>query len=47
MEEIKKEQKDKFIKKAIESGFTEKQAEFLWIEIQDKVFITSQFGGIF
>ena len=47
MDEIKQQRKKEFIKKAKESGFTDEQAEFLWIEIEDKAFVRNNFGGFF
>ena len=47
MEEIKQARKKEFIDKALTSGFTLEQAEFLWIEIEDKAFIRNNFGGLF
>lgn len=44
MEELKQEKKKEFIEKAKQAGFTDKQAEFLWIEIEDKAFVRNNFG---
>jgi DNA-binding transcriptional regulator YhcF (GntR family) len=47
MEELKQARKKEFIDKAKKAGFTDEQAEFLWTEIQDKIFISANFGGLF
>lgn len=46
-EAIKANKKKVFLARAIEHGFTERQAEFLWVEIEDKAFFRSNFGGLF
>jgi DNA-binding transcriptional regulator YhcF (GntR family) len=47
MEELKQAKKKEFIDKAKSAGFTDEQAQFLWAEIQDKIFISANFGGLF
>jgi len=47
LDEIKQKRKKEFIDKAIEFGFTEKQSEFLWIEIEEKAFVRNNFSSLF
>lgn len=47
LEQLKQSGKKEFIHRALLAGFTTEQAEFLWVEIEDKAFIRSNFGGLF
>lgn len=47
LEEMKQARKEEFIKRAKDAGFTDAQAEFIWIGIEDKASIRNNFGGLF